>query len=399
MSTIAVLVGLLALALYGSARATDRTGVRMATTGIEYVVLGVLVGPHTLRLVDSATVDALGPLAAVGLGWQTFVLGADYPGREATRRSVATGVGLGLVTAAAAGGVAWWMLRDWAFEARIVIALGAAAVAADTARQAVGAVAKGDLADGSLAKLLRSAATADDIVPLALVAAAFGLVPLGTLAYAAPPWSLAVASPALGIAVGVVAALLLRSEPSVAAAWGILLGALLLTAGIAYRMGLSALTAAFFMGCALAVLTAKPRREDLRAELGRTEHAVLLPTLTLAGAQIDPGTLPAAAWPIAAILGARILARLVAGPVVGRAAATKANGLLLGAALLPGGSLVMCIGLAFSFRFPGAVGDTVLSMAAAVMLLGEVAGRPALARLLAGASREAEPPSATPEAT
>jgi hypothetical protein len=128
-----------------------------------------------------------------------------------------------------------------------------------------------------------------------------------------------------------------------------------------------------------------------------TERPVLLPALVLAGARIDFRAMPALPWIAAAAIGGRVGAKLVTGWVLatGSRPARKA-GPLVGLSLMSSGALAMCIGLAFALRFPGAVGDTVLVVAAVCAVVGEFVGPLRLRRslLLAGEIVEREP--ATP---
>ena len=75
-----------------------------------------------------------------------------------------------------------------------------------------------------------------------------------------------------------------------------------------------------------------------------------------------------------------------------RKAARKA-GPLVGLSLLPSGALAISIGLAFALRFPGPVGDTVLTVAAITATAGEFLGPARLRRALRSAG-EVDAPAA-----
>ena len=68
--------------------------------------------------------------------------------------------------------------------------------------------------------------------------------------------------------------------------------------------------------------------------------------------------------------------------------------------LLSSGSLTMCIGLATALALPGPTGETVLTVSAALCIVGELAGPPALRAALrrAGEIRDQEA-SGAPQAT
>ena len=79
MSSILVLVGLLVLAYLGSilvgGRAVRGHGL---PSGSEWVLLGLVLGPHLLGVVDRPTLSALEPLALVALAWLALLTGVDY---------------------------------------------------------------------------------------------------------------------------------------------------------------------------------------------------------------------------------------------------------------------------------------------------------------------------------
>jgi hypothetical protein len=186
-------------------------------------------------------------------------------------------------------------------------------------------------------------------------------------------------------------AMLVRSEHD--SAWIWLLGAALLAVGSAWRLGLSVLSALFFMGGALAALSS--HRAKLRDIVNATEHAVMLPMLLLAGATVDFRASPR----IVPLVVAAVVTRFVVKVIVGTSAAAIArvpagSRTLLGLGLLPSGALTISIGLFFALRFGGVVGDTVLSIAVAVTLSSELIGPVALRRALTNAGEIAPPPAA-----
>jgi Kef-type K+ transport system membrane component KefB len=104
----------------------------------------------------------------------------------------------------------------------------------------------------------------------------------------------------VGLALGAMIAALVRRELRPTEVWWLLLGSTLLGIGTLTRVGLSAITTTFAMGLALTTLSR--HRLELRHALNRTEHAVLLPTLLLAGAHVSLG-LP---WQGAALAGGAV---------------------------------------------------------------------------------------------
>jgi Kef-type K+ transport system membrane component KefB len=137
----------------------------------------------------------------------------------------------------------------------------------------------------------------------------------------------------------------------------------------------------FVMG--LAVVLLSRHRQELRRMLASTERAVLLPTLLFAGASVNLTELSKVWMLVVVALALRVLLRVLTGPLLARlAGASFGTGLIFGVGLLPSGAVTIAMGLAFSLRFPGRVGDSVLICAALVTLLGELVGTAALRRAL-----------------
>ena len=97
MSSVALLVGLLVLAYIGSilvgGRAIRGYGL---PSGAEYVLLGFVLGPDALGVIERSTIDVFEPIAVVGLAWLALVVGVDY-GYVGARRVPARGIALGMV--------------------------------------------------------------------------------------------------------------------------------------------------------------------------------------------------------------------------------------------------------------------------------------------------------------
>ena len=135
----------------------------------------------------------------------------------------------------------------------------------------------------------------------------------------------------------------------------------------------------------------------------RSERAVLLPTLLLAGAHVRIDHPRTAFVVIAVAFLIRALLRTIVAPVlVSLAGAPRAatTGLALG--LLPTGALTITIGLVFAISLPGEAGDTVLAAATAFTLVGELVGPAALRRALIRAGEvdttsDGPPPESAPE--
>jgi Kef-type K+ transport system membrane component KefB len=394
VNAIWLLMGLLVLSYIGSflvgGHALRNYGL---PSGAEYVVLGFLLGPSALGLVERSTLATFQPVADVALGWLALVvgLGFGFVGERRVRPSrVAAGVGLSLLAGGAVALPVWLaaglLAPMLAGRDRLILALGVGAACAETTRHAVTWVMERHRASGPLSSLIADLADSDDFGPILLMGAAFALAPAAALPWHIPIWGWTGVTLALGVALGLIAVVLLGSDFRLIQSWGVLLGTSLLTIGTAARLGMSPLLAAFAMGVTIA--GASRLRDEVLAMVAPSERPVLLPMLLLAGAHINPPHLnPLAApylLPLAGVaIAARLVAKLVTGLLVRRAYAdARGTGAALGLGLLSCGAVSMSVGLAFALRFPGPVGDAALLAAAVATVLGEFAGPAALRAVL-----------------
>lgn len=390
MSAIALLMGLLVLSYLGSLLVgTGKT--RGLASGVEFIGLGFVVGPHAFGLVERPMIAEFEPIVQVALGWLAFVVGLDFgrvEGRRVRTASTALGIACAVITGVVVGSAVYAMLANVPAHgvegtSAIVLAAGAGAVGAETARNGVEWVQGRWGARGPVSRLLVDIGAADDLAPLVAVGAIFALAPSPDLTLSLPAWAWFVASTSLGALLGTVTAMLLRGAED-DAVWGALIGTLLLGVGAAARFGFSTIFVTFVMGIALAA--ASPSRRALRKIVIPTERAVLYPMLLLAGARLDPTplvedrTLLAL---VALVLLARIAGKMISGLVVRKAApAARPVGAWLGIVLLSSGPVSVACGFVFALRFPGPVGDTLLICAVASAILGELVSTFALKAML-----------------
>lgn len=381
MSAIALLMGLLVLSYLGSLLVgLGRTRGGLAS-GIEFIGLGFVVGPHALGVLDRPIISEFEPVVQVALGWLAFVVGLDF-GRVEGRRVKTASTILGIVCALVTGGIvafAVWeaihrMPHPWIDEPNLLIlAAGAGAVTAETARNAVEWVQARWNASGPLSRLLVDIGASDDLAPFVMAGAIFAFAPTAGIKLELPAVGWFGAAFALGAGLGIVTAMLLRGAEG-DAVWGALIGTILLAVGAAARFGFCTIFVTFVMGIALAA--ASPSRRALRKVVSPTERAVLYPMLLLAGARIDLRPLAEnrmLAAMVALVLVARIAGKIISGLVV-RAATpvAKPAGPLMGIVMLSSGPVSIACGLAFALRFPGPIGDTLLVAAVSSALLGEI---------------------------
>lgn len=389
MNAVLLLMGLLVLSYLGSflfrGRATTGAGL---PSGVEYVALGFLFGPHVLDLVGGDMLASFEPVVQVALGWLAFAVGLDfgYAGEKRVRvGSLMLGTLGAVVTGGAVAAATWCAVRALHLgispRQQVLLAGGVGAACSETTRHAVRWVVERQNARGPLAERLNEVAHADDLLPLLAVAVLFALEPTPDVVVPLALRDWPAITVGIGLLIGGGASLLMRNDLKLDETWAVLFGVTLLAIGATARLALSTLTVSFFLGMAMAALS--KHGPELRRMVAPTERPVLLPALVLAGAHIDFQSSPKLGLVAAAAIGARLLAKLVLGWVLAAASpsARKAGG-LIGVSLMSSGALAISIGLAFALRFPGQVGDTVLVIAALSALFGEFVGPLQLRRSL-----------------
>jgi Kef-type K+ transport system membrane component KefB len=364
-------------------------------------VLGFVLGPYGFTAVSNDAWTGFAPLAAVATAWLALAMGVEYGyagEKRATLKGLALGILFAALTTAAVGcgvyAVAFYVALLSQHDAWLIGA-GLGLCSAETTRHVVRWVGEHGARQSALLSRIEEIADTDEIVPLLGLAVLFASLP--STASVQLPFEVWLAVTAgLGIILGTVCAMLIASQRDGNDAWSVLLGAALLGTGIAWRLDISPLTVMFLMGIVLGVLSRHAL--SLREMLTKTESPVLLPTLLLGGALVRFEA-PGLTWIIAAALLARTLIRLVLGYIFGWTyGLANRQRTLLGFGMSSSGAVTMLIGLAFCFRFPGAIGNTVLSTAACMTAFGELLGPSGLRRALLRPEAP-QPPAAAHEAT
>lgn len=327
VNTILALVVLLVLAYLGGhprVRAWERRiGIaHLATSGLPFFLLGLVAALPAVRILEPATVGQLGPLLELGLGWIGFVLGFRFELRRFERQPAWLGrtALLGTVlpfllvvvgSAALLLGAAHFSPDAFRepFFLRDALVLGTAATV--TARSAP------EFVEGR-----RGPGTRHDhlslLVQLEELAALLGLAVLGVLFRpegAGVPWEIPgtawlLLSLGTGLALGLVAFLILRPPASGSQSLLLLLGTVALAAGIASQLRVSPVVICFLAGV---VLTHLPGDHKARtgAILGRLERPIFLLFLVIAGTISEVGD--AKTWVLMAVfVAARLTGKWLA---------------------------------------------------------------------------------------
>jgi Kef-type K+ transport system membrane component KefB len=405
MSPLMLLLVLLVVAYIGGhwAAAPGKRAFGTAS-GVEYVVLGVVLGPQGLGLLDEAVLGAFDPVSLVALGWIALGYGVEVGavGDQGVQRGpVLCGLALtGLVTLSV-GACVGWLAHPLYPHAETVdfmlLCAGVGLVSAQSARDAVVWVAERYGATGTLTRWLVDFSRADDVPVLVALSFLFALFhPLQSWrgVDVAPP-IMGLVSLVVGALLGLLAAWLFEHSASRVERWTILLGSALLATGATESLGLSAMGACFALGMCLSLRVKET--DQIREKLASTEGPVLLPALLLAGAHLSPPTRVAEWWILAFATVARVSVTLLAGQLLG-VALRRGRAVVpsFSFALLSSGTLSVIVGFALLLRFPGEAGRLALSAAFVGTLLGELIGAPALRRSLTAAGELSATPQTVP---
>jgi len=381
MNSLLLLMGLLLVAYLGSSLASGERSVGGVglPSSVEWVVLGVVIGPQALGVVSSSVIENVQSIVLVALSWLMLTFGVHYgvtsTGRVSIGRAVVAIVNA-IVTAGAVFAAVYFLVPRVAPELakdKLSLALGIAAVSCETTRHVMRWVRERHGARGPLVDLLEDVASAEDLVPIALVVALFVLEAKSKIAWLGPP-AVSGVTVGLGVGLGALAALLLGREFRLRESWGTVFGISLLAIGVSAMVGLAYVAVCFILGATLVL--ASRHAGEIRAMLGPTERGALLPILIVCGVRIEPQNLIHTAEIFAIVFAARalskvILARLVVG------SRERVSG-LVGLGMMSSGALSMCLALTCAMTFRGSVGSTILVVAAALAVVGELVGPPSL---------------------
>ena len=355
MNAIGVLVGLLFAAYAGSMlMGGRRLRGHGLPSGSEWLVVGFLLGPAVLGVVSRDALVAFEPAVGVAVSWLALVCGAEYgyagDHRIELRRFVA-GIACALLSAVMVGGLVYvaaiWLTAFTQREAAF-LATGIGLASCETARYALRWAAEHG-ADSPLLIILAEIADTDEVVPLLGLSVLFVLTPSTTTLALLPIQWLGITA-GVGVLLGLTCAVLLRESADVTDAWGVVLGAAWLGTGIAWRLGLSAPTVLFLLGVSLCAVSRHGR--ELRRMLQRSEDAVVVPTLLMAGALAAMPETQSFALIVVVALFARGLARSLIGAGLGAVAnAPRGTRGSLALGFWSTGMLSPLIALACALRF------------------------------------------------
>lgn len=409
MSTSVILVVFLTFA-FAVGRAVARRLSRYVTmSGVEYLLVGVLVGPLVpWTLINPTTLHQLEPLVALLTGLLGFLLGVE--GSSAFRRAGYALVGfvsafvVAVGTAAAVLPVLSWLGTsellgsDFVLEAPLFtlgnlrvelfipssflfasLIIGAAAASASsysiaTARRMFGS-------EGPVGDLLDASARAGQLCGVFLLGSVLASARATEAAtrfhLTITEWELAAI--VLGVVCGLLFGLFLGRESQTDRIFLASMGLVTFASGIGSALGISPIFVNMFAG--LTVSLTSPHKEVLRENLDKLQHPLFVLLMVFAGALWVPVE-PKLWFVVPVFIFVRLLLRRLSLNALKVAflpepPATR----LLGSGLWSPGTLAVAIAVSGSMRFP-ALAPTILSTVLIGSLVSELFSHRALRRLL-----------------
>jgi hypothetical protein len=362
-------------------------------TGMQFLVIGFILGPSGLSLVSAEAAEHLSPLLALGLGWVGFHFGLQLDRESLSHfrpRLHLVALGQAVLTFALFLGGALVLLRVLGIAAEIPLLLpvGAAATAAVTTPAGIAMVSSNFLVRGRVRDLLFLIGSLDALVGIAALQVTYSLYRPALAGGPAGEGSLLypLAATALGMVLGIVFTWLTRRRPHAEELVLYVLGACAFAAGAALQWGFSPLFVAVVMGVAVANLD-RDRTRVFRL-LQRWEKPVYLIFLLLAGALVR---IPSV-WIVALAVAYAVLRALA--KVLGAAAVVTAVPLgfdvprRLGIGLIPQGGISIAMAVSGVLLYPelevrGVAAEAALFTVIVVgVMLSELAGPFLTVRLL-----------------
>lgn len=364
----------------------------LVTSGSEYMLLGVLLGPvpivallfdsnNSLSLINQETLRQLDPLMSLAIGWVGLTYGANLsPTRVLARGRGAITLSLvsTFTTFAVVAGMSWFILGwTWTGDLSTIDRLGAA-----TSLGAAGAVssptvlrrikAKFD-AKGPTSKVLAQSGRLDEMLGIL----GFGVIfcffhgDSSNLERAITSTEWFVISVALGLLLGGLFRFFLKDEDDRDKQFLSLVGIIVFASGSAHFLELSPLLVNAVMGLAMMVGVEDKVSERILAVLERSRQPMYIVMLIFAGATWLP--VPPMAWLfVACFVVLRFGARLLSG----WSSSVFLSGELrrdIGRGLLPQGEVAVAMALNLTLVFGGRpVMAWVFSAILASVLLNEL---------------------------
>ncbi len=278
------------------------------TSGIEYIILGVLVGPHVTNIMTPDIVNQLSPVMSLSLGSLGLLYGLQLRLRDLNRadgesyRLTFIAVITTVLLISGVFGLLFWRRQfgqeDWTAILSGALALGA--TGAVSARTAIDVVKQHYKAKGKITERLQFVAGFDELLGIIIFGLIFcflhvgqtsGIRPLTTTEWAA-------VNIAFGIVLGILFFLFLGKEEDKNLLLLSLLGIVVFASGVAYYLNLSPIFINLVLGIMLA--NTSKVRDRLVEILQSVEKPFYVVILVFAGAAWNLSDLDSRGLPLLA---------------------------------------------------------------------------------------------------
>jgi len=349
------------------------------TTGSEYMLLGVLVGPVALDLISEDTTRQLSPLTALAIGWVGLLYGASLNPRklldESTGGAVMLAVFGSIVTFAITFAAVWFGLvlfsPDTDAGSRMLASLALAAAAMATSPGILELIQRRFGAEGDTTSTLYQATRLDEFLAIAVFGGLFCIfredspIPWRETPITHPEWY--GVSVGLGVVLGGLFRFFMKDEDDVDKQFLALVGIIVFASGAAYYLDLSPLLVNLVLGFVMLFNAKDESSKAILEVLERTRGPMYILLLIFAGS-----TWMGAAWPVLvfALLyavtrgGSRLLSGWFSALASGRIRRDVGRG------LLGQGEVAVAMALNFGIVYPAEplAGLVVTCMLASVLL-------------------------------
>ncbi len=383
MIAILQLLAILGLGYVGTHYLAERVRARFhVVTGVEFVVLGVLVGPYVTNVMTPEVLLQLGPVTSLAIGALGLILGLEFrfdrilsTKREALELSFFSLLATGLLVGGLAAAWLWVSVPRVSFLTALPAALALGAISAVSAPAAIATVHREMDGQTGLGRMLESAAGFDELLATVLFGLVFCLfhvgITAGIRALTATEW--VAASLGFGVVLGILFFLFLGRERDPDRLLLALIGIILFSSGGAYYLNLSPL----FINLVLGAMLANTSRHAgaLRDVMASIERPLTVVVLLLAGASWNLSALGSpVVWGFMAIcLLARPLGKSLGGAIAFRYG--EPQPFLtpwMGMGTLAHGSLAVAMAVNFIQVYSGVAADGLFSAVLVSVLIWEV---------------------------
>lgn len=347
-------------------------------SGAEYLLLGILLGPHVSGFMSASVVQSFAPMMTLALGWTGAALGMNFylPRLLAVRGNAYTVAALEATLTFVFVSAVMLIAFSWAFgmtyQQVILPAVSLGAIATATSSSAVQLL--NESAPHPVIQQLETTALIDG----AFAIAAFGLllcivhidVSIGTRNLTPTEW--AAITLAIGVVGGVLFHLFIAEEQNADRLFIAMAGAIILASGAAAYLRLSPLLPCLVIG-AILVNTSR-NRDELTRLMTAVEKPLYFVLLLFAGAAWSPSRID---WilPVVLYVFVRVAAKLGAARLASRLAGEhELRATNWGRGLLGQGTIALAIAMSYSLNDTTLVPNVVFTAAVFSVLLADLFG-------------------------